>query len=141
MLGKCLCGVVQFRIEGKTQNFYQCHCSLCRKANGTSSSTATFVSKNYLHWLSGEQSITKYSNETGFRSHFCSICGSPVPNIIKNTELYWVPAGLLEDSEGCEIAAHIYTHSKASWDTISSQSVQYAERPEIEVLNKQLKRK
>ncbi|WP_454106561.1 GFA family protein [Marinobacter sp. MBR-105] len=34
MKGECLCGNVKFAIEEEIRNFYQCHCSLCRKATG-----------------------------------------------------------------------------------------------------------
>lgn len=140
MIGKCLCGEVQFLIEGKVPNYFQCHCSLCRQVTGTSSNTGTFIRKNNLKWLSGENSITKYSHDTGYRSHFCSICGSPSPNILKDAETYWVPAGLFENDDESVIAVHIYTRSKANWDTICGQGIQYSERPEIETLNKALQR-
>ena len=138
MNGKCLCGEVKFLIEGSLPNFYQCHCSLCRKATGTSSNTATFVNKNNLKWLSGKKNITKYSHSSGFRSNFCSVCGSPVPNIINNTEIYCVPAGLIDECNNSKIVAHLYTASKANWDNICKDGTKYDERPEIEALNKSL---
>ena len=138
MKGKCLCGEVKFLIEGTLPNLYQCHCSLCRKATGTSSNTATFVIKNNFKWLSGEKNITKYSHSSGFRSNFCSVCGSPVPNIINDTEIYCVPAGLFDAHSNSKIAAHLYTGSKANWDTICSEGEKYDERPDIEVLYKSL---
>lgn len=58
--------------------------------------------------------------DTGFRSDFCSRCGSVVPNIFRNQPYVWVPAGVLDDSEPLDIALHICVASKASWDVISS---------------------
>lgn len=41
MKGECLCGNVKFEIEEEIRNFYQCHCSLCRKVTGAAESWNT----------------------------------------------------------------------------------------------------
>src|SRR5262245_19556634 len=115
MRGKCLCERIEFELLGATPKFYQCHCSLCRKQGGTSSNTATIVEARDFRWLSGQDGISSFVKPTGFRSDFCSRCGSPVPNPLRSTPYYWVPAGLLEGSEQLEIVAHLYVGSKASW--------------------------
>ena len=134
MIGKCLCGAVQFKITGDVPNLYQCHCSLCRKQSGTASNGATLVHRNSFSWLSGEDKITRYKMEDGFTSHFCSICGCPVPNPLRETDKIWVPAGTLPGDIDSEIAVHIYTESKASWDEISNKGKQYDEMPDFETL-------
>ena len=97
MIGKCLCGEIQFEIKGETPNLLQCHCSLCRKQSGSSANAATFVHESKFAWKSGMDKVTYFKNDTGFSSNFCSICGSPVPNQLRDTDKYWIPAGLLED--------------------------------------------
>ena len=68
---------------------------------------------------------------TGFRSDFCSTCGSTVPNPLRNTSYYWVPSGMFEGSEKLEIAVHLYVGSKASWDTAALSGTQYETMPEM----------
>jgi len=138
MIGKCLCGEVQFEIAGEIPNLYQCHCSLCRKVTGSSANAATFVDQENYKWLSGQDNIRSYIKETGFRSDFCNTCGSPVPNKLRDTAKYWIPAGLLEEVEGLEVVEHIYTNSKAQWDIIGGHGTQHEEIPSLEVLNKAL---
>ena len=92
MIGKCLCSAVQFKITGDVPNLYQCHCSLCRKQSGAASNAATLVHKDKFSWKSGEDKITRYKMEDGFTSYFCSICGSPVPNPLRDTDKIWSPA-------------------------------------------------
>jgi len=121
MQGKCLCGEVEFEVDGEGLKLLQCHCSLCRKHGGSSSNTSTFVANKHFRWLRGIASITSWVKDNGFRSDFCSKCGSPVPNPFRNKPYFWVPAGLLEDSGKLEIVAHICVASKASWDVIGSQ--------------------
>ena len=140
MIGKCLCGTVSFQLTGDVPNLYQCHCSMCRKVTGSASNTATFVDPQQFKWLSGENYINSFVKDTGYRSDFFCTCGSPVPNKLRDTELYWVPAGLLEDSEGSEVVIHLHSGSKARWDRIDSCAQQYAEMPWLDEIHEVLQR-
>ena len=110
---------------------YQCHCSLCRKQGGASSNTAAIVAEEQMQWLSGQEHITSWVKDTGFRSDFCSNCGSPVPNPLSGKPYFWVPVGLLEGDVQLKISAHLFVGSKASWDVITSPGKQYETMPEL----------
>lgn len=141
MKGECLCGAVKFEIEGKLPNLYQCHCSLCRKATGSSANAATFVSQESFRWLSGQEAISSFQKPTGYRSDFCSTCGSPVPNQLRGMNLIWVPAGLLEDSFDAAVNVHLHLGSAASWERDSGECLQLNEGPEsLAALEKALSR-
>jgi hypothetical protein len=116
MNGKCLCGSIQFEVRNPPRGLYQCHCSLCRKQSGAASNAAFIVRSENLAWITGQELISSYIKPTGFRSDFCSQCGSPVPNPVRSTDYVWVPVGLLEDSSALEIAMHLFVGSKASWE-------------------------
>ena len=131
MRGKCLCEQVEFEVLGTTPKLYQCHCSLCRKQGGSSSNTATIVAAEHFRWLAGQEHISSWVKTTGFRSDFCSNCGSPVPNPLRSAPYYWVPVGLLDDDGPLEIGAHLFVDSKASWDVIHSAGVRYETSPEL----------
>lgn len=132
MHGKCLCGEVEFEIADKLPKLYQCHCSLCRKQGGSSSNSATIVSAENFRWLSGQEHISSWVKDTGFRSDFCSKCGAPVPNPLRGTPYFWVPIGLLDDGQQqLEIAAHLFVGSKAPWEMIASQGVQFETAPAL----------
>jgi hypothetical protein len=60
---------------------------------------------------------------TGFRSDFCGLCGSPVPNQLRSSSLVWVPAGLLEGGDMLEVGAHLFLGSRASWDQLPSSAM------------------
>ena len=131
MRGKCLCGAIEFEITGPIPKLYQCHCSLCRKQGGSSSNTGAVVESRHFRWVSGQDRVGSFAKPTGFRSDFCSSCGSPVPNPLRKTSYTWVPAGLLEGSEELEIAVHLYVGSRASWDTAALSGAQYETMPEM----------
>ena len=139
MKGECLCGGVKFEIEGEIRNLYQCHCSLCRRATGAAANTATFVSGHSFRWVSGESEIRSFQKPTGFRSDFCSNCGSPVPNKLRGTDMVWVPAGLLDELTESRISAHLHVKSAASWEQDLKRCVRLDGGPDsLESLNKLL---
>ena len=129
MKGSCLCGAIGFEIDGPYPKLYQCHCSLCRKQGGSVSNTALIVSVDKFRWLAGEAQIRTWTRETGFRSYFCSRCGAPVPNPLRDTGTIWVPSGLLDGDEPLEIAAQLYVDSKAAWDPLPSGAPHFETAP------------
>jgi hypothetical protein len=131
MRGKCLCGKVEFEIVGIVPKLYQCHCSLCRKQGGASSNTAAIVANEHFRWRAGQEYISSWVKDTGFRSDFCSNCGSPVPNPLRSYPYYWVPAGLFEGDVQLTVSAHFYVGSKASWDVIASPGTLHETMPEL----------
>lgn len=116
MKGKCLCGQIEFEVFGVLPNLYQCHCSLCKKATGTSSCSALVVDLDKLKWVAGEDKIKSFTKENGFRTDFCSDCGSPVPNKMNVGDYMWIPAGVLEGKIGSRIGAHIFKGNMAEWE-------------------------
>ncbi|WP_354010018.1 GFA family protein [Endozoicomonas lisbonensis] len=80
MIGQCLCNEVRFKVSGQLPNFYQCHCSLCRKVTGSSANAGTIVNKESFEWLNGQENVSSFIKKTGYRVDFCKSCGSPVPN-------------------------------------------------------------
>ena len=130
MQGKCLCGSIAFEILNEIPNLYQCHCSLCQKATGSSSCSSFITKTDNIKWQKGKDEITSYTSESGFRSDFCQHCGSPVPNVMTIGDYLWVPAGLLEGATNSQISAHIHTGSKASWEKDSTNCQLSSEGPD-----------
>ena len=133
MIGKCLCEMIQFDIK-TVSNLYQCHCSQCRRQSGTFSNAATLVHKDDFSWISGEDKISRFKLDDGFTSHFCSICGSPVPNPLRDTDKVWIPAGALPGETDSKVVVHIFTGSKASWEDEITGGMQYDEMPDFDTL-------
>jgi hypothetical protein len=49
-----------------------------------------------------------------------------------------VPAGLLDDAETLEVGVHLFTGSKASWETIPSDAPHFETVPKLSQLMEQL---
>ena len=131
--GSCLCGGIQFEIEGRVSPIAQCHCSLCRKASGGAGNASLLTAARSLRWLRGQELVRSWRKPSGGGTEFCSVCGSPVPRIHPNGKIMGVPAGLLDDDPGVPVGQHIFVGSKASWDQIGGSAPQYdAWSPEME---------
>lgn len=129
--GRCSCGSVAFKFFSNTVFAYQCHCSICRKATGSAFSTTVMASEADFEWTCGQEKITTYTKESGYKVSFCSQCGSPVPNRFRGLPLYTVPAGSLEDSDSLKIEVHLHLGSKATWDLKPEAGHQFNEIPSL----------
>jgi hypothetical protein len=131
MNGSCLCDAIRFEVDGPFPMLYQCHCSLCRKQGGSVSNTGLIVAADKFLWLEGEALVTQWVRNTGFRSYFCSRCGSPVPNPLRDTGYVWVPSGLLDGDVPLEIGAQLYVGSKAAWTKLPTGGTHFETAPAL----------
>ncbi len=116
--GSCLCGEVKFQINGDFDSFYLCHCEHCQKDTGSAHAANLFSQSARLLWQSGETAVSTF-NLPGTRhsKSFCKLCGSALPNIQMGGALLVVPAGSLDSELTIRPTAHIFTSSKASWES------------------------
>ena len=71
--GGCHCGRVRFSVEAlDAVEVERCNCSICRKAGFLH----LIVPASRFHLLSGSDSLTTYTFNTGVAEHyFCKVCG------------------------------------------------------------------
>ncbi|MDX1375259.1 MAG: GFA family protein [Burkholderiales bacterium] len=128
-----------FEVNDPPRRLYQCHCSLCRKQSGAGSNAAFIVRSEQLVWLAGQGLVASYVKPTGFRSDFCSQCGSPVPNPLRSTSYVWVPVGLFDEPTDLSIATHLFVGSKAAWEPAPLSGTLHEEMPAFAELIKALR--
>ncbi len=126
--GRCLCGGVSFEIDGPVAGIQVCHCSECRRAQGSAFGTNLPVSADRFRLVSGAELLKAYESSPGKDRVFCSTCGSPVySRLHARPDRLRVRAGLLEDDTGLGLAFHFHTGSRASWWPITDDLTQYPE--------------
>ena len=76
--GNCLCGGVCFQILDELEPIQVCHCSQCRKAQGTAFATNTPVKVTAFQLDSGAELLKSFEASPGKQRVFCSVCGSPI---------------------------------------------------------------
>ncbi|WP_223671263.1 GFA family protein [Kangiella shandongensis] len=128
--GSCLCGKIQFEIDGDFDKFFLCHCSRCRKGTGTAHAANLFSSTATINWLSGKELIKTYLlPETRHARSFCTSCGSAVPTEVAGGKLIVVPAGCLDDDIPIKPTAHIFMDDKAKWEAGLNSCKKYSNAP------------
>ncbi|MFK5979555.1 MAG: GFA family protein [Rhizobiaceae bacterium] len=124
--GECFCGEITYQIDGQLRDATSCHCSRCRKAFSAQASAYALVEADEFQWLSGENQLTSYVGKHGFGLQFCSKCGSTLCGIFDG-KIHGVTLGCLNGDPEIEIGKHIYVGSKANWEIIPKDVLQFEE--------------
>ena len=76
LVGRCLCGGIEYEIDGKVGAIDFCHCSYCRRASGSAFASNATISRASFRLRSGDALLREYeSTPAKFRS-FCSDQGA-----------------------------------------------------------------
>ena len=128
--GSCLCNAIHYEIEGELGPTMMCHCSKCRKANGSAYAINAAVKTDQFRFIKGQELVSEFESSPGVFRSFCKQCGSPLlsrrpsqPDIVR------LRIGTLDTPVDVKPLAHIFVGSKASWDEIHDDIPQYDERP------------
>ncbi len=111
---RCLCGDHVWRVDEPLQLLHHCHCSYCRKHQGSAYTTIGAVSREGFSWISQGEAID-YASSPDLRRRSCARCGSPIPGEPNASGETFVVAGPLEGDPGSRPGAHIFAASKAPW--------------------------
>jgi hypothetical protein len=124
--GGCLCGTVRFEVHGPIRNIVYCHCSQCRKAQGSAFATNGVVEASDLHFVAGEDNLSRFAQSPDQARYFCQSCGSPIySESTARPHLRRIRLGTLESAIEERPMAHIFASSKADWEEICGDLPQY----------------
>jgi hypothetical protein len=128
--GSCLCGTVRYEITGEIGPVSLCHCSRCRKANGSAFLAGAQVNPAEFRLVSGAESLGDFESSPDVHRIFCRNCGSPIisrrpgpPEIIR------VRIGTLDSYLKTKPQSHIFFADRAEWYEFEDDVAKYAERP------------
>ncbi len=122
--GSCLCRGIRFEMTD-VPIIVLCHCSICRKANGSAFDAGGAVPSDDFRLTKGRDLIHSYESSPGTIRAFCRVCGSRAPGKSPDGKFYYVPTGLLDDDPGVKPALHIFVGSKAPWWEITDNLPQF----------------
>jgi hypothetical protein len=134
LVGKCLCGAVQYSVAGPFRYAGYCHCSRCRAGSGSAFSAFAGIEKEKLRVTDGAVSIARFEMNPDNVVSFCKLCGSSLFALVRDGRFFHVKMGTLVDDPGIRPMFHIFVGSKAPWHEIADSLPQYAELPPSEAL-------
>src|SRR5882672_3417925 len=127
--GTCLCGAVQYDVDGPFNSMVSCHCSMCRKHHGAAFATFAGAPIGGFRWLRGESELDSYESSVQGTRSFCRHCGSVGPTLLPDMGIVLCPAGNLEGDLGIKPQAHWSVGSQAPWFATTESLPQHAAYP------------
>jgi hypothetical protein len=122
--GSCLCGKVEYQITGVISDLVMCHCSQCRRAQGSAFATNGNVLNEEFKMLSGADNLTEFKEGSGRSKFFCKTCGSPIfAKIATQPQYTRIRLGLIQEDVSEKIEKHIFVDSKANWDILPDDGI------------------
>ena len=105
--GRCMCGAVEFSVDGELRDVVNCQCHRCRRwsghywaASAASSDDLTVTADGTLAW---------FSPADGVEYGFCRTCGSSLFwRLAERPELISISAGCLDQPTGLSTKAQIW---------------------------------
>lgn len=124
--GSCLCGAVRYEYGGEFGAITVCHCSDCRKAQGSASVVAAPVEAAKLRWTSGQDAICEYESSPGKKRAFCGRCGAPLysrkddlPGVLR------LRMGTIDTPTDVTPVAHIFAANLPPWAAMDDSWPRY----------------
>ncbi len=126
--GACLCGVFKYTVTGSFGDVRYCHCSKCRRGNGTAFSANARVQTSQWTLEGPKDKVTEFEHKPGMFKAFCSRCGSPLyARSSQDPDDIRVRLGGFKENLDVNITGHVWTSSKATWYTIEDSIPCYPE--------------
>ena len=127
--GGCLCGGVRYQYDGEIEEISICHCSQCRKAQGSAFAAVSPVATDRFHIRAGAGLLREYRSSPDKVRVFCANCGSPIYSSKDDVPgVRRLRLGTVDTPFTCAEALHIFTGSRASWWDCDDGLPRFAER-------------
>lgn len=133
--GSCLCGKIQYTVDGELSDFGYCHCRSCRKASGSAHAANAGTTRDALTIADPGKLLREYESSPGKRRAFCSNCGSPLYAYLDaSKDLVRIRLGSLDTPFPKHAKAHTFVGDKADWEVIHGDLPQFDEWAHRDVL-------
>ena len=110
--GGCLCGAVQYEVEGTPNDVGYCHCRMCQRASGGLFGYFVMFSKRTFRLTQGEPKF--YKSSAWAERGFCANCGTPL--FMRDTsEDIGIMGGSLDHLEEFPPIDHSGIESQVPW--------------------------
>lgn len=128
IVGGCLCGGVRYEYDGDIAEISMCHCSQCRKAQGSAFVAVSPIETAKFRITAGADLLKEFRAVPTKARVFCSHCGSPIYSARDDLPgVRRLRLGTVETPFTCANAYHIFAGSKASWFELTDNLPRHVE--------------
>lgn len=125
----CLCGAVQFAVDGDLGEIGHCHCKMCQKAHGAAFGTYVSVRVDQVHIDAGEDLISRYASSPGVERTFCKLCGATLQFFEPDGKYLGITAGCFDTPLPDRVDYEIWTSAACNWGSREGLSWTHATEP------------
>lgn len=126
IVGGCLCNEVRYEYDGAIEEISMCHCSMCRKAQGSAYVAISPIDTAKFRIVHGQALLKEFRSAPNKARVFCSNCGSPIYSARDDLPgIRRLRLGTVETPFVCNTAYHTWVSSKATWETIGDGLPQF----------------
>ncbi len=118
--GSCLCGGVRVSVANLSNSAGACHCGMCRKWGGGPLMVAdcgTDVS------FEGDENISIFDSSQWAERGFCKKCGSHLFYKLKQSEQYFLAAGMFDDDSAFVFDHQVFIDEKPAFYAFANDTV------------------
>jgi len=123
--GSCLCGGVEFELNGEFEPRSFCHCTSCKRLSGGVGTANGRARSDEIEIVKGRELLTTYQPREGSAKTFCSVCGS---NLFgggwPEREYVSVRLPAVDSPFEGRPTQHIFTRSVAAWETLPADGLE-----------------
>ena len=125
--GRCLCGAVNYELDGDLLATAICHCDHCQRQSGGAFSVNLVAHESQLT-ITGELRTYEEMGERGdavyVRRRFCPACGSPIVSELAQTPgIIAVKAGSLDDRSAVQPTVEVWCVDRQPWVSLPGMAV------------------
>ena len=129
--GSCLCGEIQYEINGEIGEPGLCHCIMCRKHHGAPFAALSGVKWSDFRITAGEDQLGRYQSSEKVVRTFCSNCGSSLQFCREGPKgMFALAISTLDTPFETQPGQQIFTDYKAQWWPLQHEIQYFPEWPE-----------
>lgn len=117
--GGCLCGSVEYVVNGPLRDVVFCHCTMCQRLHGGTGCHSKAL-KAHLQ-VTTDTGLAWYKSSEIAQRGYCKSCGSSLFWDAFDQDSIGILAGSLDDSSGLRTIGHIFVGEKARFYEISDE--------------------
>ncbi len=130
--GRCLCGKIEYEVNGGRHTSYSCHCRDCQYITGGNPNTAIYIPQATITINTGKPSFYSTTSENGTNKtqYFCGKCGTPLYGKSKMfPESVVLKVGSLDDPSAFQSSMNVWVSSAQDWHYINPELPKYDKAP------------
>jgi hypothetical protein len=113
---RCSCGAIRCAIDAPLDMVVNCHCTDCRRMNGSAFSSMVVAPANAVEVTEGASGLATYALTEAATKHFCTRCGTPLFNTNSRfPAMKMIYLGVIDGHERLAPSFNAYCRSKLGW--------------------------